>query len=110
MKIILSLMVIYSISLGGRCYTASAGFRAVGDVSEKLSSRTSSSTNKISKLGDIAKERQSRLEQIRKLQMQIKEIQGLNYIKSQNILHNLKTKNTLLDIKGSMLKNIYFSQ
>ena len=110
MKIILSLLLMFSVSFAGTCYTAVAGFVAIGTLSAKLSSKVASSTNKITDLGSVAKERENKLKLIKKLQTQIREVQHLNYVKSQSILHNLKVKNSLLDIEGSMLTNAYFQK
>lgn len=103
MKILILIFLFFSVSLqAGICYTASNGFSAIGTLSEKLADRFSTTSDKINKLSDVAKDRLEKLKKITLLQEQIRKMESMNYIKSKQILHNLKIKSEELNINASL--------
>jgi len=84
------------------CYTAVNGFSAIGTLSDKLADRFSSTSDKIDDLSDVTNERLIKMKKIALLQEQIRKIEAQNYIKSKQILHNLKIRNEELGINASL--------
>jgi stress response protein YsnF len=84
------------------CYTAVNGYSAVGTLSTKLADEFSSTSDKISDLSDATNKRLEKMQRIALLQEQIRKMEAQNYIKSKQILHNLKTRNEELGISASL--------
>lgn len=110
MKIFFLIVLSSSLVFSSICYTAVNGFSAIGTLSSKLASKASSSANKISDLGSSANQRLQKLEKIKELQKQIREVKAMNYLKSKSILNNLKVKNALLDVEISTELTKYYFQ
>lgn len=84
------------------CYTAVNGFSAIGTLSGKLADKFSSISDKINDLDDVTNQRLEKMKKIALLQEQIRKMEAQNYIKSKQILHNLKIRNEELGISASL--------
>jgi len=101
-----SLILVFFLLIGNlfasSCYTAVNGFSAIGTLSSKLADKFSSTSDKIDDLSDVTNERLKKMKRIALLQEQIRKMEAQNYIKSKQILHNLKIRNEELGINASL--------
>jgi len=84
------------------CFTAVNGFKAVGELTGELSNKVSETQRSLNSLGDEISLREEKNKIIADLQKKIRQIQVKSYIKSKQILHNLKIKNQELSIESSL--------